>query len=96
MEKTHQEEARSQLAELLALLRKASAVPALQEAVDIGEQLDRAISAFHMEGIRFRMFALGRILHRPELQASAEALDRFEAVRRSLEAGGFHTRSVSH
>jgi hypothetical protein len=96
MKQVHQEEARRQLAELLDLLRCAPARPALAEAIEVGEQLERAIAAFHMEGIRFRMFTLGRLLHRLERQAPAAALAAFEAVRSSLEAAGFHTRSVPH
>jgi hypothetical protein len=56
--------------------------------------LDRAISAFHMEAIRFRVFTLGKKLHDPALAAPPDLLERYEAIRAALDAAGFHTRSV--
>ena len=52
-----------------------------------------AIRAFHMEGIRFRMFNVDRAINRGAVNISDEARAAFAEVRRHLEAAGFHTRS---
>jgi hypothetical protein len=52
-----------------------------------------AIRAFHMEGIRFRMFNVDRMIHRETVTLSDDARQAFSDVRRHLEAAGFHTRS---
>ena len=50
--------------------------------VELGEHLDRAISAFHMEAIRFRMFTLARHLKDPALPLPDEVHAQYDAVRR--------------
>ncbi len=55
--------------------------------------LSVAIRAFHMEGIRFRMFNVDRMINRGVVTLSDEARQAFAEVRRHLEAAGFHTRS---
>jgi len=55
--------------------------------------LARAIEAFHMEGIRFRMFNVDRWMSRSDVSVPAEARQLFGQARESLEAAGFHTRS---
>ena len=55
--------------------------------------LRQAIRAFHMEGIRFRMFNVDRAINRGTVNISDEARAAFADVRRHLEAAGFHTRS---
>ncbi len=60
------------------------------QILEEAEALRRAVAAFHMEAIRFRMFAVERLLKatpNPDLQHA------FEQVRTELEAAGFHTRS---
>jgi hypothetical protein len=52
-----------------------------------------AIAAFHMEGIRFRMFNVDRLLTRGGITVPAEATAAFTDARQHLEAAGFHTRS---
>ena len=52
-----------------------------------------AIRAFHMEGIRFRMFNVDRLISREALPLSESARRAFGDVRAELEAAGFHTRS---
>jgi hypothetical protein len=96
MSNPHQEEAQRQLAELVAALRAEPNAAALGDVIEIGEQLERAVAAFHMEAIRFRMFTIGRLLARPEPAVSPDIVARFAAVRTALEAAGFHTRSVAH
>ena len=52
-----------------------------------------AIHAFHMEGIRFRMFNVDRLLTRGGITVAPEAGAAFADARQHLEAAGFHTRS---
>jgi len=52
-----------------------------------------AIRAFHMEGIRFRMFNVDRSITRGTITLTDTARAAFADVRRHLEAAGFHTRS---
>ena len=52
-----------------------------------------AIRAFHMEGIRFRMFNVDRQISKGAVTLSEGARAAFADVRRHLEAAGFHTRS---
>jgi hypothetical protein len=78
----------------MTVLRTA-ARPELQPVVDECESLSRAIAAFHIEGIRFRMFNVDRLLTRGGLPVPDGAADVFADVRHELEAAGFHTRSHS-
>ncbi len=57
------------------------------------EALKVAIRAFHMEGIRFRMFNVDRLINRGDVSLTDEAKTAFADVRHQLEAAGFHTRS---
>lgn len=52
-----------------------------------------AIAAFHMEGIRFRMFNVDRLLAKGGLKVPGDATVAFAEARQHLEAAGFHTRS---
>jgi hypothetical protein len=86
--------AQSRLNDLLTLVRGLPAPqdqfePLFQEA----EALGRAISAFHLEGIRFRMYNVDRIVSRPPVPLPPEAGSIVADVHRHLEAAGFHTRS---
>jgi hypothetical protein len=53
--------------------------------------LRRAIAAFHMEGIRFRMYSADRALTKTGNEPALREL--YEGLRQALEAAGFHTRS---
>ena len=57
------------------------------------EALRRAISSFHMEAIRFRMYNVELLLRQHGDQYPAVAHDAFAGIRQALEAAGFHTRS---
>jgi hypothetical protein len=46
-----------------------------------------------MEGIRFRIYNVDRLLTRHAAELPAKARQIIEEVRRHLEAAGFHTRS---
>lgn len=80
---------------LAAALRAHPEHQALARLVEECEQLERAIGAFHMEGIRFRAYSLDRFLHgRGDLTVDAgdQARTLFGEVKAALEAAGFHTK----
>jgi hypothetical protein len=88
----HRQMAAARTAELIALLRSHPA----QDAAGIIEECDalvRAISAFHMEGIRFRIFNVDRLIAKGSPAVPPGAASILEEVRKHLEAAGFHTRS---
>jgi hypothetical protein len=85
--------ARQQLATLLEVLRAQPDTAAIQPLVTLCDDLDRAIASFHLEAIRFRMFTLGRTLQAAPVPPEAATL--YDAVRASLEAAGFQTRSMT-
>ena len=80
---------------VLSLIQALTATPseALAPVVDECQALARAIEAFHMEGIRFRMYNVDRQLARTDLVIPPEARYLFTDARRELEAAGSHTRS---
>jgi hypothetical protein len=87
-------EAQRRLRELLTIVQQ---MPGhrreLAQLEEEAEALDRAISAFHLEGIRFRIYNVDRIVSHPPVPLPVEALSIVADVRRHLEAAGFHTRS---
>lgn len=84
------------LAQLDALLAVLAGLPPSVTTSQLTEEtqaLRRAVAAFHMEGIRFRMHAVDRLTHAAgDPAALRQAL---EDVRHALETAGFHTRSHS-
>jgi hypothetical protein len=70
---------------------KAWDTPSRATVVDLGEHLERAVTAFHLEAIRFRMFSLDRALK--AAGAPADVVATFDQIRADLEAAGFSTRS---
>jgi hypothetical protein len=89
----HRSSAKAQVEALIAMLRADPSREIFQPVVEECEALSRAIGAFHIEGIRFRMFNVDRLLTRGGLPVPAGASPIFADVRRELEAAGFHTRS---
>jgi hypothetical protein len=85
--------AQRRLNDLLAMLRAASAPEPFARLIEEAEALDRAISAFHLEGIRFRIYNVDRMVQHPAAPLPAEASAIVADVRKHLEAAGFHTRS---
>ena len=83
--------AASRIADLIALLKDHPGADTAR-MVEECEALARAVGAFHMEGIRFRIFNVDRLLA-SHASVPAEARSVLEEVRRHLEAAGFHTRS---
>ena len=82
-------------ARVLSLIQAltAQSSEALGPMIEECQALARAIEAFHMEGIRFRMYNVDRLLARTDLPIPAEAAPLFADARHELEAAGFHTRS---
>ena len=85
--------AQSRLNDLLALLKAAPQQPLLSSIIDETEALGRAIAAFHLEGIRFRIYNVDRMVSHPPVPLPPDAAAIVGDVRRHLEAAGFHTRS---
>lgn len=84
--------AAAKIAELLEVL-KAQPHPSTAPAIEESEALARAIAAFHMEGIRFRIFNVDRVISQAGANAPANAARLIAEARHHLEAAGFHTRS---
>jgi len=86
--------AQVRLNDLLTIIR---GMPAqkdqLARLLEEAEALERAISAFHLEGIRFRIYNVDRLVQHPPVPLPEEAPAIVADVRKHLEAAGFHTRS---
>ena len=91
--KSDRQEAAARIGDLVGLLKKSPATPETARIVEEAEALARAIEAFHMEGIRFRIYNVDRLLTRDAAALPAEARALLESARHHLEAAGFHTRS---
>src|SRR5688572_20216929 len=85
--------AQRRLNELLVMVRAMPVQDQFTRLIEEAEALGRAISAFHLEGIRFRIYNVDRIVQHPPAPLPAEALAIVADVRKHLEAAGFHTRS---
>ena len=84
--------AAAKIVDLIAVLQ-AHQGPATATIIEECEALGRAVAAFHMEGIRFRIFNVDRLLARGDASVPPGAPALVEEVRHHLEAAGFHTRS---
>jgi hypothetical protein len=89
----HRLAAQEAITQLTALLKSGGADPENAAIVAECEALARAISAFHMEGIRFRMFNVDRLLRAAPAASPQGAVRLLEDARKHLEEAGFHTRS---
>jgi hypothetical protein len=89
----HRQAAEDHIRDLINLLAAAPQREALRPMMDECESLIGAIQAFHLEGIRFRMFNVERLLTRANLPVPETVTIAFTDARRELEAAGFHTRS---
>jgi len=85
--------AQGRVNDLLALLHAAPAQRELSSLIEETEALGRAIAAFHLEGIRFRIYNVDRLVSHGAVPLPPEAATIVAEVRRHLEAAGFHTRS---
>ena len=88
--------ARSRVDDLLGLLGARPATVPVRTAMDLCAHLARAIDAFHMEAIRFRMYTLERLFASGTLDVPEAAHGTLRDVKHALEAAGFHTRSIPH
>jgi len=77
---------------LLPLIKSMPAGADRDKLVEEGEALQRAVAAFHMEAIRFRMHNVERLL---KTAGNATQHQAFDELRHALETAGFHTRSHS-
>jgi hypothetical protein len=93
MSTDHRQAARALVEKMIAQLKTPPRDASLGSLLEECEALVRAIGAFHMEGIRFRMFNVDRQLARTDLVLPAEVQPLFISARHELEAAGFHTRS---
>ena len=82
----------SHVVQLTDALKSLPPSAARDSVIEECESLVVAIRAFHMEGIRFRMFNVDRLLARAGFATDAHKAT-FAAARHELEAAGFHTRS---
>ena len=87
------QEAAARIGDLIGVLKQAPAGPENARIIEEAEALARAIDAFHMEGIRFRIYNVDRLLTQHGASIPAEARTLLETARQHLEAAGFHTRS---
>ena len=85
--------AQRRLNDLIALLKGIAPQDPLKNLLDETEALGRAIAAFHLEGIRFRIYNVDRMVTHPPVPLPADAVSIVADVRKHLEAAGFHTRS---
>ncbi|HEY2433963.1 MAG TPA: hypothetical protein VGI12_14915 [Vicinamibacterales bacterium] len=85
--------AQRRVTDLVALLKASPQQDPLKNLLDETEALARAITAFHLEGIRFRIYNVDRMVNHPPVPLPSEAATIVSEVRRHLEAAGFHTRS---
>jgi hypothetical protein len=88
--------ARQRVEHLLALLKAQPQTAAVGTAAELATHLGRAIDAFHMEAIRFRMYTLDRLVASGTMEVSPELRDTLRDLKHALEAAGFQTRSISH
>ncbi len=79
--------------QLIALFRTQPQSTSFEPLIRECEALAQAIAAFHMEGIRFRMYNVDRMLHRGGSPVPSAAAPLFAEIRQELETAGFHTRS---
>jgi hypothetical protein len=85
--------AQRRLEDLITLLRDVPAEDHVRSLIAEAEALQRAIAAFHLEGIRFRMYNVDRQVSSSPVPLPVQAPGIVDDVRRHLEAAGFHTRS---
>ncbi len=79
------------LDQLLPELERLPEGPNRDRMIEETQALRRAVAAFHMEAIRFRMYTVDRLIK--EAGDPGATRERLEELRHALEAAGFHTRS---
>ena len=92
---TPREKAAEDAAAFVAALRTMPSSSIAIELIELGEHLERAVRAFHMEAIRFRAFTMSRLIKQHQADLPAEIATRMDGILQVLEAAGFQTKSVS-
>jgi hypothetical protein len=85
--------AQGRVNDLITLLRALPPSDTLAKLIDEADALARAIAAFHLEGIRFRIYNVDRLVAGGGVPLPPEASAAVSDIRHHLEAAGFHTRS---
>lgn len=85
--------AQRRVSDLVSLLRTLPSSEAATRLLEEAEGLGHAIAAFHIEGIRFRMYNVDRLVSHSPVTLPEETIAIVSDIRRHLEAAGFHTRS---
>jgi hypothetical protein len=85
--------AQRRVTDLIALVRALPPSDHMSTLIAEAEALSRAIAAFHLEGIRFRMYNVDRQVTHSPTPLPPEAVAAVTEIRHHLEAAGFHTRS---
>lgn len=93
MSDADREAAQRRLTDLVTLVRSQPTSDQFSQLLDEAAALDRAIGAFHLEGIRFRMYNVDRLVTHASVPLPGAAMEIVADVRKHLEAAGFHTRS---
>ena len=89
----HRQAALDKVDALLALFKQQPTRTEIAHLIELGEHLHRAVQAFHLEAIRFRMYSMDRALTAAATFMPDSARTTFEQIRGELEAAGFATRS---
>jgi hypothetical protein len=89
----HRQAAIDKVGALLDLFKAQPTSPEIGHLIELGEHLQRAVQAFHLEAIRFRMYSMDRSLTADANLVPDTARRLFEDIRVELEAAGFATRS---
>ena len=92
---TPREKAAQDAGALVAALRAVPQTPVVGQLVELGEHLERAVRAFHMEAIRFRAFTMSRLIKQHHAELPEDVPARMDTILHDLEAAGFQTKSVS-
>jgi hypothetical protein len=93
MSTEHRLAAERRVNDLIAAVRALPRHDHLIQMMDEAESLARAIVAFHLEGIRFRMYNVDRMATHSPVALPVEVITAVADIHRHLEAAGFHTRS---
>jgi hypothetical protein len=92
MSTDHRQTAKAHVDALISTLQRHPEPGAVAPLIEECEALSRAIGAFHMEAIRFRIYNVDRFV-RKQSGLPPEVGTLVAETRRELEAAGFHTRS---
>jgi hypothetical protein len=85
--------AQRRASDLVSLIRSLPQNDHLIKLAEEAEALNRAIAAFHLEGIRFRMYNVDRLVSQSPVALPPDASAAVSDMHRHLAAAGFHTRS---